>query len=96
MIEFGDWQVRRADALNLTLYHRHAATRGKNAGEVGWHQTGNFFNSVEAAVMFALKADARAMVVGDEERMGLAEYLRRINELFDDYREWLSESLTSS
>lgn len=95
MIEFGDWQVRRADALNLTLYHRHAATRGKSVGEVGWHATGNFFKSVEDAVMFALMADARAEV-GDDSRMEMAEYVRSINKLIDDCKEWLSEAIKSS
>lgn len=96
MIEFGDWQVRRADALNLTLYHRHAAKSGKNVGEVGWHQTGHFFHSVEAAVTYALKADARAMVGGEEERLGLAEYVGRMEKLVEDYREWLSGATESS
>ena len=96
MIEIGDWQVRRADALNLTLYHTHVATRGKSVGEVGWHATGNFFHSVEAAVMFVLKSDLRALVGSEECVMDLAEYVRRVESLLSDYREWLSESLKSS
>lgn len=96
MIEFGDWQVRRADALNLTLYHRHEKRgRGKDAtsednGTLKWFPTGNYFHSVEAACMFALKADVRNGVGGDDERQSMADFIKRIETLMADQREWLS------
>lgn len=96
MIEFGDWQVRRADALNLTLYHRHEKRgRGKDAaaednGTLKWFPTGNYFHSVEAACMFALKTDVRNGVGGEDERQSMADFIKRIESLMADQREWLS------
>ena len=96
MIEFGDWQIRRGDALNLKLFHRHEKKgRGKNAnaddnGELGWFDTGNYFYSVRDAVMFAAKHDMRRLVGDDDEWLTLAEYVRQITVLLDDFRDDLS------
>ena len=96
MIEFGDWQVRRADALNLTLYHRHEKRgRGKDAaaednGTLKWFPTGNYFHSVEAACMFALKTDVRNGVGGEDERQSMADFIKCIESLMADQCEWLS------
>lgn len=96
MIEFGDWQVRRGDALNLKLFHRHEKKgRGKNAnadnnGELGWFDTGNYFYSVREAVMFAAKYDLRRLVGNDDECFALAEYVRQMKVLLDDFRDDLS------
>ena len=96
MIEFGDWQIRRGDALNLKLFHRHEKKgRGKNAnaddnGELGWFDTGNYFYSVSDAVMFAAKHDMRRLVGIDDEWLTLAEYVRQVKVLLDDFRDDLS------
>lgn len=96
MIEFGDWQIRRGDALNLKLFHRHEKKgRGKNAnaddnGELGWFDTGNYFYSVRDAVMFAAKYDMRRLVGDDDEWLTLAEYVRQMKVLLDDFRDDLS------
>ncbi len=96
MIEFGDWQIRRGDALNLKLFHRHEKKgRGKNAnaddnGELGWFDTGNYFYSVREAVMFAAKHDMRRLVGNDDEWLTLAEYVRQVKVLLDDFRDDLS------
>lgn len=96
MIEFGDWQIRRGDALNLKLFHRHEKKgRGKNAkadnnGELGWFDTGNYFYSVREAVMFAAKHDMRRLVGNDDEWLTLAEYVRQMKVLLDDFRDDLS------
>lgn len=96
MIEFGDWQIRRGDALNLKLFHRHEKKgRGKNAnaddnGELGWFDTGNYFYSVRDAVMFAAKHDMRRLVGDDDEWLTLAEYVSQITVLLNDFRDDLS------
>lgn len=96
MIEFGDWQIRRGDALNLKLFHRHEKKgRGKNAnaddnGELGWFDTGNYFHSVRDAVMFAAKHDMRRLVGDDDEWLTLAEYVSQITVLLNDFRDDLS------
>lgn len=92
MIEFGDWQIRRYDKLNLTLYHRHAgkANNGKGAGVVKFRPTGNYFPTVEAAVMFALRRELMDAVGTDEERVEMAEYIHRVEATVDSFKEWLS------
>lgn len=93
MIEFGDWQIRQHDKLNLTLFHRHVKRRRDGeTGEATWNPTGNYFQSVDGAVMFALRRDARDAVGDADERIEMAEYAQRVKKLVDGYSEWLSEA----
>ena len=96
MIEFGNWQIRRADPLNLTLYRRRKKQgRGKYAnsednGTVGWFPTNNYFQSVEHAVLFALRNEMMDAAGTDSELLSIGEFENRVIGIVADFKEWLS------
>ena len=62
-ITFGRWRLRRRDDRNWALQEWREPGRAKcgtKATGPGWHDTGNFFQSVPAAVEFAYERDLRA------------------------------------
>ena len=44
-IVFGDWKLIPIDGCNWELAHRHANTRGDNAGRVQWNRLGRYYQS---------------------------------------------------
>lgn len=95
MIQFGDWQIRRSDPLNLQLYHRHVMGSGKSVGELKWRPTGHFFNSVKAAITYALNAETRERVGDDSLVLSLREAIEQEERIANEFREWLSEAVSS-
>lgn len=95
MIQFGDWQIRRSDPLNLQLYHRHVMDRGKSVGELKWRPTGHFFNSVKAAITYALNAETRERVGDESFVLSLREAIEQEERIAKEFREWLSEAVSS-
>lgn len=96
MLQFGDWQLRRSDPLNLKLYHRHEAQKGRSKGKVDWYDTGHYFQSVRAGVAYALNAEVL-------ERVGDESFIKTLREAIDEekalvaeFKEWLSEARISS
>lgn len=78
VIEFGEWRLVPLDGLNWELCHRHAATRGKNAGRVSWHRCGRFYqaSTFGDALRFAADCELKERNHGDVRgiRSALAEY----------------------
>ena len=91
MIEIGDWRIVRRDERNLETHHYHASERGFAKGESKWYKTGNFFQSVRAAVEFIIRWEIRNGV-GDESTVkSLAEFLDSESALLEEYRVWIAE-----
>lgn len=61
IIEFGRWRLVPVDALNWELCHRHAVTRGKNAGKESWHHMHRYYsyNTIPNAAIFAADQEMR-------------------------------------
>ena len=61
IIEFGNWQLRKCDALNWQLWHRVVPSKGNNVGIPTWKACGKFYsystfaNAVEYAVDYELR-----------------------------------------
>ena len=101
MVQIGDWRIVEADARNLALEHRHAATRpgkgdGANVGEVSWHRTGNYFQAVPAAVEFVMRAELARRAGDPSVTMTCEDFLREERALLAEFREWLSASPSNS
>lgn len=90
MIEFGDWRLVPRDRLNWELEHRHAASRGKNAGDVSWHPLGRFYqhNTIGEALRFAASRELMERREGEAESIweALAEYERILQDFADAVR----------
>lgn len=92
MIQFGNWQVRRSDPLNLQLYHRHVMDRGKHIGEMRWRPTGHFFQSVKAAVTYALNVETMERVGDESLVLSLRDAIEQEERIAREFQEWLSEA----
>lgn len=90
MIEFGDWRIVRHDERNIETMHRHATTRGFASGETRWHKTGNYFQSVSAAVSFILDRELLGMAGDTETVRSLAEFLDEERRMRQEFRAWLA------
>ena len=90
VMEFGDWRLVPADGLNWELCHRHAATKGKNAGKVGWHHLGRYYqhNTIGEALRFAASRELMERREGEAESIweALAEYERILQGFADAIR----------
>lgn len=84
-IEFGKWQLRRMDALNWQLWHRHVATTGKNQGVEDWYPMKRYYSysTFDNAIMFAADYDIRAT----DGTVGFTEFVELWRETVDEYAE---------
>ena len=81
VIEFGRWRLVPVDALNWELCHRHAATRGKNAGRESWHHMGRYYsyNTIANADVFAADQEMRE----GNDVVGLSRALHEYRSIVD-------------
>lgn len=94
VIEFGDWQLRPLDGRNWELYHRHAASKGKDKGSTKWHRCGKYYsyNTLENALMFAADVELKSAT----GTLSASEFLEGYRRMLAEFSEALSESLRTS
>lgn len=95
IIEFGNWQLRQmdSDATNWELYHRHVASKGKNAGIAQWSRMGRYytFSTMDSAVWFAADYDIRAA----DGTVSFMEYYELLKETVDEFEKSILRCLAS-
>lgn len=91
MIQVGDWRIVRHDERNLETMHFHGSKRGYGDGTPKWHKTGNYFQSVHAAVEFIIKSEIRSEAGDEGVVRTLAEFLEDESALLQEFRTWLAE-----
>lgn len=91
-IQFGDWQLRKRDANNWELYHRHAVRANKmtvengTAGTLKWHTTGRYYqertfvHAVEYAADWELRND------GSDDVVTMGEYIRLLDDKLQSFK----------
>lgn len=96
IIEFGDWRLVPMDDHNWELCHRHAATRGKNAGQVQWNRMHRYYqyNTLDCALLFAADFELKEKREGRVAEIGraLEEYRAIVGALRADVLEALGKT----
>jgi len=78
-IRFGDWELRRSDPLNWTLFHLRPVDHGARKGQVEWRPTYRFFQSLGHALEYAYEQE----LLGKEGSFTLAEALQEARAIRD-------------
>lgn len=91
-IQFGDWQLRKRDASNWELYHRHetketsTSIKSGNAGKVRWHGTGRYYQATTFHLAIEYAADWELRNDGSDDVVSLGEYIRLLDEKLQSFR----------
>lgn len=91
-IQFGDWQLRKRDAGNWELFHRHetketsTSIKSGNAGKVRWHGTGRYYQATTFHLAIEYAADYDMRNDGSEEVIDMGEYINAYGNRLDRYR----------
>lgn len=91
-IQFGDWQLRKLDAKNWELYHRHVtketslSIKSGNAGKVRWHGTGRYYQASTFSYAIEYAADWELRNDGSDKVVDMGEYIKAYGETLERFR----------
>lgn len=97
-IQFGDWQLRKMDANNWELYHRHVtkenakSLRSGSAGKVQWNRMGRYYqkSTFANAIEYAADWDMRNAEGGT---VTLGQYIKAYNDTLESFRAEFERSM---